>query len=169
MAAGPLARVHSATTSPCSSRATWAASVTSGNRHRSTVATPPPPLQERPARRGRDGTVYEVHSVASFYTHHVTAISVAIVTEATEATERGVNKSARGALLSEYTTLFTLYTEVGVGAPIFFAHTVKITHKWGAPRVHTLVCAAIKRERGRISRHCTPSYVGNKLETPSST
>ena len=44
---------------------------------------------------GRDGTVYGVHSGASFYAHHATAISNAIVTAAAEAIEQGVNKRAR--------------------------------------------------------------------------
>ena len=36
------------------------------------------------AAEGRDGTVYGVHSGADFYTHHATAISLAIVTATAE-------------------------------------------------------------------------------------
>ena len=46
------------------------------------------------AAEGRDGTVYGVHSNANYYTHHATAISLAIVTANAEAIERGVNKRA---------------------------------------------------------------------------
>ena len=47
------------------------------------------------AAGGRDGTVYDVHSNANYFTHHATAISLATVTAAAEAIERGVNKRAR--------------------------------------------------------------------------
>ena len=44
------------------------------------------------AAEGRDGTVYGVHSNANYFTHHATAISLAIVTATAEAIERGVNR-----------------------------------------------------------------------------
>ena len=47
------------------------------------------------AEEGRDGTKYGARSTTNFFTHHLTAISLAIITGGAEAIEKGVNKRSR--------------------------------------------------------------------------